>query len=148
MVTRKTPKDRRWGMAAVETALVMLPMTMFLFGVFEYGRLLMVWNLVNNAAREGCRYALVNNTVGTISSDVSGIVTTRMGTQIGSFSTFSITLSGTHGGVSTAVNSLVPGDMITVAVSGKYKAMNVIPVVSLPAITITSTVTMVCEGGT
>ena len=45
-------------------------MTMFIFGVFEYGRLLMDWNVLNNAAREGCRYALVNNTSTTISTDV------------------------------------------------------------------------------
>lgn len=145
---RTNRKHRRWGAAAVETALVILPVTMVIFGVFEYGRLLMVWNLVNNSAREGCRYALVNNTAATITTDVTNIVTTRMGTQTASFSTFTVTVSGTHNGVSTAVNNLVPGDLITVSVSGKYKAMNVVPVAPLPTITITSAVTMVCEGGT
>ena len=148
MIVRNHRKDRRWGAAAVETALVMLPMTMFLFGVFEYGRLLMVWNLVDNAAREGCRYALVNNTAATITADATAIVNARMGTQTASFTGFTITLAGTHLGVSTAINNLLPGDLITVTVTGKYKAMNVIPVVPMPAITITSAVTMVCEGGT
>ena len=147
MLTRAR-KHRRWATAAVETALVMLPMTMVLFGVFEYGRLLMVWNLVNNAAREGCRYALVNNTAATITTDVTNIVTARMGTQTASFTTFTITLAGSHNGTATAINNLVPGDLITVTITGQYKAMNVIPVVPLPAITITSGVTMVCEGGT
>ena len=45
-------------------------MLMLIFGVFEYGRLFMDWNLLNNAAREGCRYALANNTSTTISTDV------------------------------------------------------------------------------
>ena len=35
---------------------------MIVLRVFEYSRLLMDWNLLNNAAREGCRYALANNT--------------------------------------------------------------------------------------
>ena len=148
MIIRKHSKDRRWGAAAVETALVMLPMTMFLFGVFEYGRLLMVWNLVNNSAREGCRYALVNNTAATITADVTNVVNDRMGTQTASFTGFTITLTGSHLGSATAINNLLPGDLITVKVSGQYKAMNIIPVVPLPAITISSSVTMLCEGGT
>ena len=41
---------------------------MFVLGVFEYSRLLMDWNLLNNAAREGCRYALANNTSTTINT--------------------------------------------------------------------------------
>src|SRR5271167_531033 len=120
MIIRKHRRNRRWGAAAVETALVMLPMIMFLCGVFEYGRLLMVWNVVNNAAREGCRYALANNTASTIVTDVQNIVTTRMAGQTAAFNTgtFSITVSGTHLGTSTTVTNLLPGDLVTVAISG------------------------------
>ena len=78
MVIRKLRGGRRRGAVAVETALVMIRMMMFVFGIFEYGRLLMDWNLLNNAAREGCRYALVNNTSSTISTDVQTIVTNFM----------------------------------------------------------------------
>src|SRR5207247_1287196 len=100
----------RRGAAAVETALVMLPVIMFLCGVFEYGRLLMVWNIVNNAAREGCRYALVNNTATTITTDVTNVVSTRMAGQTAAFKsgTFQVTLSGSHQGTSTAINNLLP----------------------------------------
>ena len=62
MVIRKIRGESTRGAAAVETAMVMIRMLMFVFGIFEYGRLLMDWNLLNNAAREGCRYALANNT--------------------------------------------------------------------------------------
>jgi Flp pilus assembly protein TadG len=146
----KLRQDRRSGAAAVETALVMLPMIMFMCGVFEYGRLLMVWNVVNNAAREGCRYALANNTASTITTDVTNIVTTRMGGQTAAFNsgTFSVAVSGTHLGASTTVTNLLPGDMVTVSVSGKFKFMNIIPVVPMPSLTINSAVTMICEGGT
>jgi Flp pilus assembly protein TadG len=144
------PGSRR-GAAAVETALVILPVVMFLCGVFEYGRLLMVWNVLNNAAREGCRYALVNNTASTIVTDVQNVVTTRMAGQTAAFKsgTFTVSVSGTHAGASTAVNNLLPGDFITVSVTGQYSFMNIIPVVPMPSsFSITSSVTMLCEGGT
>ena len=60
----KRQARRRPGATAVETALVLIPLTMFVFGVFEYGRLLMTWDLLNNSAREGCRYALALATQG------------------------------------------------------------------------------------
>jgi Flp pilus assembly protein TadG len=147
MISPKLQGRRRWAAAAVETGLVMIPLTMFLFGVFEYGRLLMDWNILNNAAREGCRYALVNNTSTTISTSVQSTVTSYMAGQSGSFSSFTVSVSGTHQGTSTAVNNLVAGDMITVTVSGQYKFLNIIPLVKMPSsLTISSSVTMLCEG--
>jgi Flp pilus assembly protein TadG len=149
MFTRKPSRHKRSGATAVETALVLIPLTMFVFGVFEYSRLLMHWNLVNNAAREGCRYALANNTSSTISTDVTTIATNVMGGQNANLSNFTVTVSGTHQGTSTAVNNLVAGDLITVTVSGKYQFMKVIPLVSMPSsVTLSSSVTMVCEGAT
>lgn len=149
MLIRNPCRRRRPGATAVETALVLIPLTMFVFGVFEYGRLLMSWNLLNNAAREGCRYALANNTSTTVNTDVQTIVTTVMGGQNSNFSNFTVTVSGTHQGVATPVNNLVAGDLITVTVSGNYQFMRVIPLVSMPAsVTLSSSVTMVCEGAT
>jgi len=148
MVIRKLALHRRRGSVAVETALVLILTTSMVFGVFEFSRLLMDWNLLNNAAREGCRYAIANNTSATISTDVQTIVATFMAGRSTSFSSFTVTVSGTHLGVSTAVNSLVAGDMLTVTVSGTYKFMNIIPVVKMPTtFTITSAVIMGCEGG-
>jgi Flp pilus assembly protein TadG len=147
MVLCKVGGGRRRGATAVETALVLIPFIMFLLGVFEYGRLLMDWNVLNNAAREGCRYALANNTAATIKSDVQGLVNGKMGPELTSFSGLSVTLGGMHQGVSTPINNLVPGDLISVTVTGNYKFMNIIPIIPMPSLTITSSVTMVCEGG-
>jgi Flp pilus assembly protein TadG len=139
----------RRGATAVETALVLIPLTMMICGVFEYGRLLMSWNLLNNAAREGCRYALANNTSSTVSSDVQTLVTSCMGGQSANFANFTVTVSGTHQGVATPVNNLVAGDWITVTISGNYKFLNIIPLVSMPTTsTLSCSVTMVCEGAT
>ena len=152
MAIHKHRRARRSGAAAVETALVMLPFLVFVFGVFEYGRLLMVWNVVDNAARTGCRYALVNNTSATIATDVTTQVTNTMaGLNTTAFSSFSVTVSGTHAGTAytgSGVNNLVAGDLITVTVTGTYQFMNVIPGITMPKLTITSAPTMVCEGAT
>jgi len=149
MVIRKLHGGRRWGAVVVETSAVIGLVAMFVFGVFEYGRFLMDWNLLNNAAREGCRYALANNTSTTITTTVQSIVTTYMAGETKDFSNFTISVTGTHLGVSTAVNSLEPGDPITVTVSGKYIFMNIVPFVHMPtSFVVTSGVTMLCEGGT
>src|SRR4051794_39895437 len=114
-------RRRRRGAVAVETALVITWMIVFIMGVFEYGRLLMDWNLLNNAAREGCRYALANNTSATISTSVQTIVTNYMGGETGNFTGFTVTVSGTQNGTATTVNNLAAGDLITVTVTGTYK---------------------------
>lgn len=150
MVLTKNCGQRR-AATAVETAMVLIPLLMFLFGIFEFGRLLMDWNLLDNAAREGCRYALANNTNTSINSNVQGIVNTYMAGRSVSFSssTVTATVSGTHLGVSTPVNNLAPGDPITVTVSGNYQFMNIIPFISMPSLfSMSSSVTMICEGGT
>jgi Flp pilus assembly protein TadG len=127
----------------------MIAMTSVVFGVFEYSRLLMDWDLLNNAAREGCRYALANNTNPSISANVQSTVTNFMAGRTASFSSFTVNVAGTHQGVSTAVNSLAPGDLITVSVSGNYQFLNIIPLIRMPtAFTISSSITMICEGGT
>lgn len=149
-------KSRRRGATAVETALVLLPLLMFLFGIFEYGRLLMDWNLLNNAAREGCRFALANNQDPTISTDVSTIVTNYMAGRSTSFSGFTVSVSGVsmsgpNAGTAysgNAVNILAPGDQITVTVTGNYQFMNIIPTISAStAFPMSSSVTLMCEGG-
>jgi len=143
-------RQRRRGAAAVETAMVLLPMLMLLFGIFEYGRFLLDRNLLNNAAREGCRYALANNnTDPAVATTVQTIVNTVMGNQKNAFTNFTVTVSGTHNGTSTPVAQLAPGDQITVTVSGTYQLLNIIPLVPVkPAFTMSSSVTMICEGGT
>lgn len=56
----RSPKHRRGGAAIVEVALCLTIFFMFLFGIFEYARYLMVLHIATNAARDGARYASVN----------------------------------------------------------------------------------------
>jgi Flp pilus assembly protein TadG len=150
MMLRSRADEKRRGAAAVEASQVLLALTMFVFGLFEYGWFLMNYNLVNNAAREGCRYALVNNTSSTISSDVTTVVTNYMAGQSSNFTSITVTVSGTHNGSAvTDVTTLVAGDFIIVKVSATYKFLNIIPIFKLPTtMTLTSSVTMTCEGVT
>lgn len=53
---RLTRRPRR-GAAAVEFAIVVPLLLMFVLGIIEYGRMLQVANVTTNASREGARYA-------------------------------------------------------------------------------------------
>ncbi len=64
--------------ALVETAAVCAIFLMVLFGVFEYCRLLWVRQMVENAAREGARYAIVNTADPNLVANTQAVVTTRM----------------------------------------------------------------------
>ena len=150
MLRRDAPRNRRRrGAVLAETAMVILVFLSFVFGIFEYCRFMMDWNLLNNAAREGCRYAIVNNTSTGVGSGVTTVVTNYMAGETASFTNFTASVTGTHNGVATAVNSLAAGDMVTVTVTGTYKFMNIIPVIKMPTtLSMGSSVTMGCEGGT
>ena len=53
-------RRRRGGVTIVEAALLLSIFLLFLFGVFEYARLLMLLQVGTNAARSGARHATVN----------------------------------------------------------------------------------------
>jgi len=53
-------RRRRGGRTLVETALVCNLMMVILLAVFEYGRLIMIKQLIDNAAWEGVRMAVVS----------------------------------------------------------------------------------------
>src|SRR5438045_7831431 len=57
-------RHRRWclrsGAVAVETAVVILLRVAIMFVIFEDGRFMMVRHIMDNAAREGCRLAVVS----------------------------------------------------------------------------------------
>jgi Flp pilus assembly protein TadG len=55
-------RGRRRGQALVEFALVLPVLLVILLGTFDAGRLIFAYNSVSNAAREGGRTAIVNQT--------------------------------------------------------------------------------------
>lgn len=71
----RRPAPRR-GSALVEAAFVLPIFLTFVFGVYEYGRYLLVLNVTTNAARDGARWAAVHaNDQRTADSTVPGLPT-------------------------------------------------------------------------
>jgi Flp pilus assembly protein TadG len=77
MVIKPTQKTSRPGAAAVEAALVLSLFLLLIFGIYEYGRLVMMKHLLDNAAREGSRYAVVH-TQDKTTSDIQTWVMNRL----------------------------------------------------------------------
>src|SRR5687768_15403499 len=55
--------DERRGQSMVEFALILPVFVLILVGLFDVGRAVYAFNTVNNAAREGARWAIVDQTV-------------------------------------------------------------------------------------
>jgi len=56
----KSAKERR-GTVAVEVAVIALPLLLLIFWILEFGRLVMVEQVLTNAAREGARRAVLEH---------------------------------------------------------------------------------------
>lgn len=55
------PKVAQRGVAAVEFALVAIPFFLLMFGTMEFGRLLYLWNTVQEVTRNAARQAVVTD---------------------------------------------------------------------------------------
>ncbi len=75
---RLSQQPQRRGASTVEMAFVLGIAMLFLFGILEYGRYLMVLHTTNNAAREGVRYAVAHTGDGTTQGQVIGVVNAKM----------------------------------------------------------------------
>jgi Flp pilus assembly protein TadG len=73
------PKTRRRGATLVELTFVVLIFCMLMFGIMEYCLIIYTSNLVENAAREGTRYAVVNASDATVVSDTQAYAKSLMG---------------------------------------------------------------------
>jgi Flp pilus assembly protein TadG len=121
LLSRTEKKDRR-AAAAVETALVLSAFVLFVFGIYEFGRLLFMKELLDNAAREGARLAVVNT--GTLATvDIQKEVTNVMGgmqNQLQNVQT-KVFLSDAGGNNIGAWTDAKFGQYIAVQVSGDYR---------------------------
>jgi Flp pilus assembly protein TadG len=57
------------GQALVEFALVLPLFILLLLGIFDFGRAVYAWSTINNAAREGARIAIVDQTASHIEDE-------------------------------------------------------------------------------
>jgi Flp pilus assembly protein TadG len=119
---------RRTGAALVEAALVLPVVCMFLFGVLEYGRYVMMLQLLTNAAREGARYAMIHPQPVTISgvtysnttTDVMNVVNKALAGHKLSGQTVSVYAADSVGNSTGAWTSAGNGDSVCVQITGNY----------------------------
>jgi Flp pilus assembly protein TadG len=80
MVRRRERRASRRGAAVVETAFIIPICLLFLLAIYEYGRYVMVRQLLDNATREGARYAVVH-TQSKTTLDIQNVVDQYLGGQ-------------------------------------------------------------------
>ncbi len=108
-------KDRR-GAAAVEFAVVAPVFFLLVFGMIEYGRMVMVQQVITNASREGARIAVLD---GSTTADVTGAIEGFL---------HSASINGAD--IAVAPNppsSAVYGAPVTVAVSISFNQVSWLP---------------------
>jgi Flp pilus assembly protein TadG len=118
IISRKNQKRRR-GVATVEMAFVSIILFMFLFGLFEYCRLLFVLNVTTNAARDTARFAAVHTGGGTMPGDATSysqadLVSLMNTGQIGGI-TYGTGMCGMQGNISGMTVTVFTVDPVALA---------------------------------
>jgi Flp pilus assembly protein TadG len=131
--------EARRGAATVEFAVVAPLLFAVILGIMEFGRGMMVAEMVTAASRAGCRAASLS---GASTTSVTTVVNDNL-TGI-SGSTVVMTVNGATQNVSTAVS----GDTIKVTVSVPYNSITWLPTASssyLSGLTLTGSASMCRE---
>lgn len=112
---RRGAVNGRRGAAVVEFAVVAPLFFLLIFGIIEYGRMVMVQQVITNAAREGARQGIIP---GSSSSQVKTTVTNYLtGTSIG----------GSTTSVSPDPAAATYGQGITVTVTVPFSSVSWLP---------------------
>lgn len=114
--------NRRTGATILEAAVVLPVFLLFVIGIFEYGRFLMVRNVMDNAAREGARYAVVH-TLDKQPSDVIQQVQNflgNLGPQLQGLAISVNYIDSSTGVVKGDFTDAPFGDAVSVQITGNY----------------------------
>lgn len=153
LIMLKTRGEKRRGASLVEFAFIVPVLLLLLVGILEYSRFLFTVQVMNNAAREGARYVVVNTTTTLTTTDIQNYVNTYMagtGAQLSGYSaTSNITvfqasattgLDNSGGWANTAW-----GQPIGVTVSGTYNPIVPGMLFLTGNLTVQATCIMYCE---
>jgi Flp pilus assembly protein TadG len=145
MIRRPNLSRARRGATVVEMAAVLSVLLLILFSIFEYGRYMLVENLLINAVRDGARYALVHCQDATVIADTQAVVRQKMAGLDSQLASLNIQVFPTNS-PTAALNSTNPDDPITVQASGTFRALfPQMPYVP-SSFTMSSASVMTCEG--
>ena len=129
--------DARRGIAAVEFALVLPVFFLMVFGMIEYGRMVMVQQSLTNSSREGARLAVVD---GSTVDSVKDVVENYL-------SSAAVAVDRNNILVSPDPATTAFGDPITVSIAVPYSDVSWLPTPAfLGNTTITATSVMRREG--
>ncbi len=109
---------QRRGASVVEFAIVAPVFIMLVFGMIEYGRMVMVQQVITNASREGARRAIVD---GATTSEIQTLVKDYL--QGGAMKTTNLTIVVTPNPPSSAKS----GDPVTVRLEMPFKDVSWLP---------------------
>lgn len=109
---------RRRGAAVVEFAIVAPVFFLLIFGMLEFGRMVMVQQILTNASREGARKAVLD---GSTAADVDNIVITHMSDAKITVTAENITINPANPATANY------GDPITVTVSVPFSQVSWLP---------------------
>jgi Flp pilus assembly protein TadG len=145
MTMRRSRAASRGGATVVEVAAVLSVLLLFLFSIFEYGRYLLVENLLINAVRDGCRYALVHCQDASAVADTRAVVRQKMAGLDAQLPDLAITVFPTDN-PSAALSSTNPDEPITVQATGTFRALFPQMPYLPTSFTMRSASVMTCEG--
>jgi Flp pilus assembly protein TadG len=111
-------RKQRRGAAAVEFAVVAPVFFLLVFGMIEYGRMVMVQQIIVNSAREGCRAAVLD---GSTTSGVKSTVITAMSAGNITITTSNVTVSP------DPPSNAEFGDPVTVTVTVPFNQVSWLP---------------------
>ena len=115
---RRLARGKRLGAAAVEFAVVAPLFFLLVFGMVEFGRMVMIQQVITNASREGARKAVLD---GATSSNVKSSVVTYMSNGGVTIATSNVTVNPTDPSTATA------GSPVTVTVSVPFSQVSWLP---------------------
>jgi len=116
--TTCTKNQKRRGAAVVELALILPVFFAVVLGIVEFGRALMVGQMVTNSAREGCRQAILN---GSSNADVEQWIDNFLSTSL-NIDASAVTVAFT---VTPAAGNPNPGNEVGNAQAGDLCLVNV-----------------------
>ena len=132
--------QRRAGAAMVEMAVLLPIFVTVILGIIEFGRAMMVGQLVTNAARDGARMAISNNTTNQqVQTTISNFIQSSVGAAQANI-TVTITNSNPQSG--NSLSNAKMGDLITVAVAIPFSTVSYIPPTYLAGASISASSTM------
>ncbi len=120
--TATSNRSRYTGAVIVEMAVILPVLLVIIMGIIEFGRAMMVANLLTTAAREGAREAALpdrNNT------EIIAVVVNRLTSSSIPISSNDVTVEVNS--VVTNASNAISGDTLTVTVTTTYGAVTWLP---------------------